>query len=123
MANQLRHHGSPLWREVDRHGTLGSVRLHADAVGRIIKRTCALAGLDPVRYSGHSLRSGMATAAATGGAPERAIMCQGRWASRAMSTATSPRNALAGVNLFAELETPEAVRNTEERSNSPHFAP
>jgi integrase len=74
----------PLWREIDRHGNLGGGRLHADSVARIIKRTCALAGLDPARYSGHSLRSGMATSAAAGGAPERAIMRQGRWTSRAM---------------------------------------
>ena len=74
----------PLWREVDRHGNLGDERLHADSVARIIKRACALAGLDHARYSGHSLRSGMATSAAAGGAPERAIMRQGRWSSRAM---------------------------------------
>lgn len=74
----------PVWREVDRHGNMGAARLHADSVGRIIKRACALAGLDPTRYSGHSMRSGMATAAAAGGAPERAIMRQGRWSSRAM---------------------------------------
>src|SRR5260370_38172254 len=74
----------PLWREIDRHGNLGDERLHADSVARIIKRTCALAGLDPARYSGHSLRSAMATAPAAGSAPERAIMRQGRWTSRAM---------------------------------------
>jgi site-specific recombinase XerD len=74
----------PLWREVDRHGNLGAARLHADSVGRIIKRACALAGLEPAHYSGHSLRSGMATAAAAGGAPERAIMRQGHWCSRGM---------------------------------------
>jgi site-specific recombinase XerD len=74
----------PIWREIDRHGTLGAGRLHADSVARIIKRACTLAGLDPAGYSGHSLRSGMATAAAAGGAPERAIMRQGRWTSRAM---------------------------------------
>ena len=38
----------------------------------------------PAANSGHSLRSGMATSAAAGGAPERAIMRQVRWASRAM---------------------------------------
>jgi site-specific recombinase XerD len=74
----------PLWREVDRHGNLAADRLHPDSVGRTIKRACVLAGLDPARYSGHSLRSGMATSAAAGGAPERAIMRQGRWSSRAM---------------------------------------
>lgn len=74
----------PLWREIDRHGHVGAERLHTSSVARIIKRACALAGLDPTRYSGHSLRSGMATAAAAGGAPERAIMRQGRWRNRAM---------------------------------------
>lgn len=74
----------PIWREIDRQGNLGDRRLHTDSVARIIKRTCALARLDPARYSGHSLRSGMATSAAAGGAPERAIMRQGRWTSRAM---------------------------------------
>ena len=74
----------PLWREVDRHGNLGADRLHANSVATIIKRACALAGLDPARYSGHSLRSGMATAAAACGALERAIMRQGRWTTRTM---------------------------------------
>ena len=73
----------PLWREVDHHGNLAADRLHPDSVGRTIKRACVLAGLDPARYSGHSLRSG-ATSAAADVAPERAIMRQGRWSSRAM---------------------------------------
>ena len=62
----------PLWREVDLHGNLGADRLHANSVVTIIKRTSTIAELDPARYSGHSLRSGMATAAH--GASERAIM-------------------------------------------------
>ena len=42
----------------------------------VVKRAAQRAGLDPARYAGHSLRSGLATAAAAGGAPERAIMRQ-----------------------------------------------
>ena len=80
----MRSTEGPLWREINRHGNLGAGRLHANSVATIIKRTCALTGLDPARYSGHSLRSGMATAAAAGGAPERAIMRQGRWTTRTM---------------------------------------
>ncbi len=38
----------------------------------------AAAGLDPARYAGHSLRAGLATAAAAGGATERDIMQQTR---------------------------------------------
>jgi integrase len=34
------------------------------------------AGPEPSRYAGHSVRAGMATAAAAGGASERAIMQQ-----------------------------------------------
>jgi integrase len=74
----------PVFREINRHGRLGTTRLHTDSVARIIKRACSLAGLDPSHYAGHSLRSGMATAAAAGNAPERAIMRQGRWKTRAM---------------------------------------
>ncbi len=36
------------------------------------------AGLDPALFSGHSLRSGLATSAAAGGASERSIMEQTR---------------------------------------------
>lgn len=47
-------------------------------LAKIIKRLAARAGLDPAAFSGHSLRSGLATSAAEGGATERAIMEQTR---------------------------------------------
>lgn len=47
-------------------------------LARIIKRLAANAGLNPASFSGHSLRSGLATSAAEGGASERAIMDQTR---------------------------------------------
>jgi site-specific recombinase XerD len=47
-------------------------------LAKIIKRLAAGAGLDPESFSGHSLRSGLATSAAEGGATERAIMDQTR---------------------------------------------
>ena len=43
-------------------------------VAIIIKKYVELAGLDPSRYAGHSLRSGFATTAAEFGAEERNIM-------------------------------------------------
>jgi site-specific recombinase XerD len=66
----------PLFRGVTRHGTLREGRLSAQSVALIIKRAAERAGLDPAHYAGHSLRSGLATAAAAGGASERAIMRQ-----------------------------------------------
>jgi len=44
------------------------------SVSLIIKKYAILAGLDSSKYSGHSLRSGFATAAAESGADERNIM-------------------------------------------------
>ena len=44
------------------------------SVALIIKKYALLAGLDPKKYAGHSLRSGFATSAAESGAEERSIM-------------------------------------------------
>lgn len=64
-----------LLRSVDRHGNVGG-RLSDRAVSLIVKRAAEAAGLDPARYSGHSLRAGFATTAAANGASERAIAAQ-----------------------------------------------
>lgn len=66
----------PLWRRVDRHDNVLPGRLSDRAVALIVKRAAARGGLDPEVLAGHSLRSGLATSAAAGGAPERAIMRQ-----------------------------------------------
>lgn len=42
----------------------------------MVKRAALAAGLNPARYAGHSLRSGLATAAAQAGVSERTIMEQ-----------------------------------------------
>ena len=47
-------------------------------LAKIIKRLASKAGLNPEIFSGHSLRSGLATSAAEGGASERSIMDQTR---------------------------------------------
>ena len=65
-----------LFRGVDRHGHLGSVRLHKDSVGLVVKRAAEAASLDPAKYAGHSLRAGLATQAYLNGAGELAIMRQ-----------------------------------------------
>ncbi|MDP9350155.1 MAG: integrase, partial [Chloroflexota bacterium] len=51
----------PLFRGVDRHGRLLPGRLSDKAVALVVKRRAQGAGLDPSKYSGHSLRSGLAT--------------------------------------------------------------
>jgi integrase len=43
--------------------------LSASAVATIVKQRVARIGLDPTRYSGHSLRAGYATSAAAAGLP------------------------------------------------------
>lgn len=59
-----------------RHGRVQPRGLDGRDVARIVKRAAALAGLEPAHFSGHSLRAGLATAAAAAGVSERAIMEQ-----------------------------------------------
>lgn len=66
----------PVFRSVNRHGNVQTGRLSDKAVALVIKRCAKNAGLNPDNYSGHSLRSGMATSAAQNGVSERAIMNQ-----------------------------------------------
>src|SRR5579862_6719471 len=65
----------PLFRAVDRHGRLHPTRLTPQSVALVVKRLIAKAGI-PGDYAGHSLRAGLATAAAAAGVSERAIMAQ-----------------------------------------------
>ena len=53
-----------LLRSVNRHGQMQPGRLSGAAVALVVKRYVAKAGLDPSKYAGHSLRAGLATAAA-----------------------------------------------------------
>lgn len=66
----------PLFMAVDRQQRLSRQGLSDRAVALIVKRAAQLAGLDPRFYAGHSLRAGLATAAAAAGVEERAIMDQ-----------------------------------------------
>jgi integrase len=65
-----------VFRGVDRHGNVSPERLSDRAVANIVKAAAERAGLDAASYSGHSLRAGLATAAAKAGKSERAIMRQ-----------------------------------------------
>ena len=65
------------------------------SVALIIKRYAEIAGLDPSRYAGHSLRSGFATTAAEFGAEERNIM-----AMTGHKTTQMVRRYIQDANLF-----------------------
>ena len=61
-----------------RPGRPTGVGLSDKAVARLVKGTALRAGLDPERYSGHSLRAGLATAAGDAGAALPDLMRQTR---------------------------------------------
>jgi site-specific recombinase XerD len=63
------------FRSVTRHAKLGA-SLSDRAVAEIIKRRARYAGLEYTEFSGHSLRAGLATAAAQAGVSERVIAKQ-----------------------------------------------
>lgn len=53
----------PLFCRVDRHGNLKSGGISGDGINGIVKKRVEEAGLEPTRYSGHSLRAGLPTSA------------------------------------------------------------
>jgi site-specific recombinase XerD len=57
-----------LFRRVHRYGAVRADGLSDHMVARIVKARCALAGLNPQEFSGHSLRAGFLTSAAEAGA-------------------------------------------------------
>ena len=73
-----------IFREVDRHQRIGETPLTGRSVARIVKRSAAAAGIEASALSGHSLRAGLATAAAKAGKSERTIMRQTRHRSEKM---------------------------------------
>lgn len=64
-----------VFRSVNQHSHVGE-RLSGRAIADVIKRRVGEAGLDPAKFSGHSLRAGFCTTAAKRGKNPRAIMAQ-----------------------------------------------
>ena len=95
----------PIFRPIDRHGSVGSTRLSDRSVALIVQRAAKKAGLDPGLFAGHSLRAGLATAAAAAGVSEHDIARTTGHKSvavlrRYVRTATVfERNAAASVGL------------------------
>jgi site-specific recombinase XerD len=63
-----------LFRRFTKGSNLSEKRLSDQTVALLVKEYLGLAGVDSTNYSGHSLRSGFASAAAEAGAEERSIM-------------------------------------------------
>jgi integrase len=63
-----------LFRRISHADRLRETPLQGQAIAGIVHRAARLAGLDPERFAGHSLRAGFATAAAAKGASTWAIL-------------------------------------------------
>jgi len=91
----------PVFRAVDRHGNVKGPPMAPDSISRVVKKRARNAGLDPSRYSGHSLRAGFVTAASEGGAHDKDIMRQ--TAHRSLATLHRYRRT---VGLFKNNSAP-----------------
>jgi hypothetical protein len=68
----------PLFCAVTKAGRVTGTILSDKAVVRLVKGAASKSGLDPERYSGHSLRAGLATATGDAGAALPDLMRQTR---------------------------------------------
>lgn len=59
----------PVFRRMDRWGRLGERALDPQSVNAVLKKLCQRAGLDPLLFSAHGLRSGFMTEAGRRGVP------------------------------------------------------
>jgi integrase len=73
-----------VFRSVTRQGIILPAQLSGDAIASIVKQRVKAIGLDPARYSGHSLRAGFVTSAARAGTPAWRIKAQTGHASDAL---------------------------------------
>lgn len=65
-----------IFRGVNRHGFISDKQLSSEAVALIIKSHAERIGLDPTKFSGHSLRAGLVTSAAQAGVSNWKIKAQ-----------------------------------------------
>ncbi|WP_246701435.1 site-specific integrase [Rhodopseudomonas sp. BR0G17] len=68
----------PIFREITRHGRLGTAALSDRSVARIVKKVLGAAGFDAMLYSGHSMRAGFVTTSLEHGTDVFKIMQQTR---------------------------------------------
>ena len=84
-----------IFRKFNKGSNLSNNRLTDQTIALIIKNYLSLAGIENKNYSGHSLRSGFATASAESGADERSIM-----AMTGHKTTQMVRRYIKEANLF-----------------------
>ena len=89
-----------VFRPISRRGHVLPSRLSGDAIASIVKQRVRAIGLDPTRYSGHSLRAGFVTSAASAGTPAWRIKAQTGHASDAL------------VGRYIRLSDPFAASST-----------
>jgi site-specific recombinase XerD len=70
--------GGPVFRAVAKNNTASTSGLHPESINTLVQKAVARAGIDPTRYSAHSLRAGFVTYAHLRGASDRAIAHQTR---------------------------------------------
>ncbi|MEK5645864.1 integrase [Paenibacillus rhizosphaerae] len=92
-----------LFRPIDRHGNIKPSRLSDKAVSLIVKKYIEAIGLESNEYSGHSLRAGFATTAASLGKSERLIMKQTRHLSEKMVRRYIRMNSIFRDNTAGEI--------------------
>lgn len=68
----------PVFRPVGKGNRVTARGLHPESVNNVVQQAVARAGIDPTRYSAHSLRAGFVTYAHLRGASDRAIAHQTR---------------------------------------------
>lgn len=87
----------PVFRSVKKGGKVTPEGLGDRSVALIVKKAATAAGFNPEEFAGHSLRAGLATAAAVAGVSERKIMDQTGHRSEAMV-----RRYIRDGNLFRD---------------------
>ena len=93
----------PLFCQIDRHGNLKDGVLSGDGINGVVKKRVKDAGLDPDRYSGHSLRAGLPTSASEAKVGMEAWMPHTRHRSVAVAMRYARRGTLFTNNPAAQV--------------------
>jgi site-specific recombinase XerD len=92
-----------LFCRIDRHGNLKEGALSGDGINGVVKKRVRDAGLDPDRYSGHSLRAGLPTSASEAKVGMEAWMPHTRHKSVAVAMRYARRGTLFQNNPAAQV--------------------